>query len=127
MGLEGIVAKRRDKPYRSGRTAEWVKVKTRMQRLRHGSGGRPRGARNKLGEAFLQDLRADLEKHGKSVIERVRRDDPSTYLRVMASVVRPASEPELESPFAHMTFEELKAELLTGFTSDELFLRRDRH
>ena len=27
MGLEGIVAKRRNKFYRSGRTAEWVKIK----------------------------------------------------------------------------------------------------
>jgi bifunctional non-homologous end joining protein LigD len=27
MGLEGIVAKRRDRPYRSGRTKDWVKVK----------------------------------------------------------------------------------------------------
>ena len=35
----------------------------------------------------------------------------------LPGVVRPASEPELESPFAHMTFEELKAELLAGFAS----------
>ena len=27
MGLEGIVAKRRDRPYRSGRCQDWVKVK----------------------------------------------------------------------------------------------------
>jgi bifunctional non-homologous end joining protein LigD len=27
LGLEGIVAKRRDKPCRSGRTTEWVKIK----------------------------------------------------------------------------------------------------
>ncbi len=27
MGLEGIVAKRRDKPYRSGRSPHWIKVK----------------------------------------------------------------------------------------------------
>jgi bifunctional non-homologous end joining protein LigD len=27
LGLEGIVAKRRDKPYRSGRTPDWVKIK----------------------------------------------------------------------------------------------------
>jgi ATP-dependent DNA ligase len=27
MGLEGIVAKRRDRPNRSGRTADWIKVK----------------------------------------------------------------------------------------------------
>lgn len=26
-GLEGVVAKRRDKPYRSSPTAEWVKIK----------------------------------------------------------------------------------------------------
>jgi bifunctional non-homologous end joining protein LigD len=27
MGLEGIIAKRRDRPYRSGRSADWIKVK----------------------------------------------------------------------------------------------------
>jgi bifunctional non-homologous end joining protein LigD len=27
LGLEGIVAKRRDRPYRSGHTTEWVKIK----------------------------------------------------------------------------------------------------
>ena len=26
MGLEGIVAKRRDRPYRSGRSPDWIKV-----------------------------------------------------------------------------------------------------
>jgi len=35
----------------------------------------------------------------------------------MASVVRPASEPELEDPLAQMTVEELKAELLAGLAS----------
>jgi ATP-dependent DNA ligase len=28
MWLEGIVAKRRDRPYRSGRSPDWIKVKT---------------------------------------------------------------------------------------------------
>ena len=69
--------------------------------------------------------------NGKEVIERVRRDDPSAYLRVIASVVCPASEPEAEHPFANMTFEELKAELLAGLVrlspSFELSLRGDRH
>ena len=27
MGLEGIVSKRRDSPYRSGRTRDWIKSK----------------------------------------------------------------------------------------------------
>jgi bifunctional non-homologous end joining protein LigD len=36
MGLEGIVAKRRDKPYRSGRSTDWIKVKTRTHLPRPG-------------------------------------------------------------------------------------------
>lgn len=27
MGLEGIVSKRKDSPYRSGRTKDWLKMK----------------------------------------------------------------------------------------------------
>ncbi|WP_418356130.1 hypothetical protein [Sinorhizobium meliloti] len=27
MGLEGIIAKHRDRPYRSGRTGDWLKIK----------------------------------------------------------------------------------------------------
>jgi bifunctional non-homologous end joining protein LigD len=27
MGLEGIVSKRKDSPYRSGRSADWLKMK----------------------------------------------------------------------------------------------------
>jgi bifunctional non-homologous end joining protein LigD len=33
MGLEGIVSKRRDKPYRSGRSPDWIKVKQPSARL----------------------------------------------------------------------------------------------
>jgi bifunctional non-homologous end joining protein LigD len=29
MGLEGIVSKRKDSPYRSGRSADWLKMKNR--------------------------------------------------------------------------------------------------
>jgi bifunctional non-homologous end joining protein LigD len=29
MGLEGMVSKRRDRPYRAGRSPDWVKVKNR--------------------------------------------------------------------------------------------------
>jgi bifunctional non-homologous end joining protein LigD len=27
LGVEGIVSRRKDSPYRSGRTADWIKVK----------------------------------------------------------------------------------------------------
>ena len=29
MGLEGLVSKRRDRPYRRGRSPDWIKVKNR--------------------------------------------------------------------------------------------------
>ncbi len=29
FGLEGLVSKRRDRPYRGGRSPDWVKVKNR--------------------------------------------------------------------------------------------------
>jgi hypothetical protein len=53
-----------------------------------GGPGRPRGSRNRLTEVFLQDLLASWEKHGAEVIERLCQNDPATYLKIVASVVR---------------------------------------
>ena len=50
-------------------------------------GGRPKGSRNKLGEAFLADLHADWLGHGNQVIEAVRAEKPDVYLRVVASIL----------------------------------------
>jgi bifunctional non-homologous end joining protein LigD len=40
MGLEGIISKRVDSPYRSGRSSDWIKTKNpdspAMQRVREG-------------------------------------------------------------------------------------------
>lgn len=52
-----------------------------------GFGGRPKGSRNRLGEAFVSDLERDWLQGGPETIERVRRDDPSTYLRVVAGIL----------------------------------------
>ena len=50
-------------------------------------GGRPKGARNKLTEDFLEKIRLDFEEHGDMAIALVREEDPSTYLRIIASIV----------------------------------------
>jgi DNA-directed RNA polymerase len=50
-------------------------------------GGRTKGARNKLGEAFVADLLADWEENGAAVIEAVRTDKPDQYLKVVASIL----------------------------------------
>jgi len=52
-----------------------------------GNSGRPVGARNRLGRAFIEALFADFEKHGVSAIEKVREIDPSTYVRTIASIL----------------------------------------
>jgi hypothetical protein len=49
--------------------------------------GRPKGARSKLGEAFLADMLEDWEEHGAAVIAKVRENDPTQYVKVVASVL----------------------------------------
>jgi hypothetical protein len=56
-------------------------------RFKPGNPGRPRGSRNRLGEAFLQALAEDFEKHGAAVIEKVRTDKPDVYLKVIAGLL----------------------------------------
>lgn len=49
--------------------------------------GRPQGARSKFSEAACADALADWTSHGKGALERVRATDPSTYLRVLFSII----------------------------------------
>ncbi|SLK03883.1 hypothetical protein [Novosphingobium mathurense] len=52
-----------------------------------GNPGRPKGARNKLGEAFIQALHDSFEAHGPETIETVRTEKPDQYLKVIASLL----------------------------------------
>lgn len=49
--------------------------------------GRPKGARSKLGEAFIEDMLADWEANGPAAIVTVRTDKPEVYLKVVASIL----------------------------------------
>jgi hypothetical protein len=49
--------------------------------------GRPRGSRNKLGDAFFEAMCADFERHGSAAIARVREESPVAYLRAMCQLV----------------------------------------
>lgn len=49
--------------------------------------GRPKGSRNKLGEAFIDALQADFTEHGKQAIVQVREERPHEYLKVVASIL----------------------------------------
>lgn len=52
-----------------------------------GFGGRPKGARNKLGEQFISDLYADWQEHGVETLAKVRDEKPDQYLKVVASIL----------------------------------------
>ena len=49
--------------------------------------GRPKGSRNKLGEAFLNALHDDFAKHGVEAIAEVRENKPDAYMKVIASIL----------------------------------------
>lgn len=49
--------------------------------------GRPKGNRNKLGEAFLEAMHEDFTKHGVEAIVAVRETKPDQYLKVIASIL----------------------------------------
>jgi len=50
-------------------------------------GGRPKGDRNGLCDAFVRDLHDDWRQHGPSVLTSLRAEDPSTYVRVVAGLL----------------------------------------
>jgi Family of unknown function (DUF5681) len=49
--------------------------------------GRPKGARSKFSEAFIQDLHSVWEKRGIAAIDMCALVDPAAFLRVCASLM----------------------------------------
>lgn len=49
--------------------------------------GRPKGARSKLGEAFIEAIHLDFQANGVAAIETVRAEKPDQYLKVIASIL----------------------------------------
>ena len=50
-------------------------------------GGRPKGSRNRLTEVFMSAIADDFAQHGADAIERIRREDPTAYVRIVGSFV----------------------------------------
>lgn len=82
-------------------------------------GGRPKGARNRLSEAFVAAVADDFAEHGPDALAALRKSDPGAYLRVVASFV--PREPDLAKP------EEPDLADLTDDEINELYRRSQRH
>jgi hypothetical protein len=79
-------------------------------RFQPGNPGRPKGSRNKLGEAFIEDLQAAWQKHGMAAIEATIKSHPAQFLKVIAMLM--PKDPNLTiNPYANMTDEQLTARL----------------
>lgn len=52
-----------------------------------GAKGRPKGARQRLGEDFVQALQKDFAEHGVQALMRMRDKSPGDYLRMIASIL----------------------------------------
>lgn len=76
-----------------------------------GNPGRPKGARNKLGEAFLEAMQKDFEEHGASAIVATRETKPEVYVRVIAGLLPTEHKLTIQDQFADMTDDELRARI----------------
>ena len=75
-----------------------------------GQGGRPKGARNKLSEAFIEALFVDFQANGVAAIEVVRTEKPDQYLKVIASIL-PRDVNVTTNPLDEMSDAELTARI----------------
>jgi hypothetical protein len=84
--------------------------------------GRPRGARDKLGSAFVHALAQDFDVHGAKVIAKVRRDRPHDYLKIVASTIpKDAGDEALLTRSAdQFSDEELMAVIVNGLSDEQL-------
>src|SRR5208283_5305736 len=58
-----------------------------LQGVSGNAAGRPKGSRNRVGEAFLEALAADFDAHGAEAIAECRLTNPAVYIRVVASLM----------------------------------------
>ena len=70
--------------------------------------GKPMAARHRLNDAFINKLSADFAKHGEKAIVKMREADPSSYVRVCASLL-PKDVFVHQGPLAELTPDEIAA------------------
>ena len=78
-----------------------------------GGPGRSKGSRNKLGEAFIEDMYVAWQTSGKEVIADVIKDDPATFLRSMVALMPKEMDVNVNR-YEAMTDDQLKSQFLAA-------------
>lgn len=80
--------------------------------------GRRKGSRNKISQAFVDEMCASFEEHGRDTIERVRRQHPVEYLRLAAALIPKSFDPKPVDRLEELTDAQL--DLLLTFTQAQI-------
>jgi bifunctional non-homologous end joining protein LigD len=127
-GVEGIVAKRRAAPYRSGRSRDWLKIKTSMrQEFVIVGWTEPRGSRDHIGAllvGYYDDGVLTYAGHVGTGFDSATLSDLQRRLRPLATTRRPLGvAPKTNSP-AHWVRPRLVAEIKFGEWTRDGILRQ---
>ena len=87
-------------------------------------GGRPKGARAKLGEAFIEALHQSFQDRGVEAIEKVIDEKPEQYLKVIASLMPKDVNLNISDDTGDMTDDELAERIKRLTASVAPFLDR---
>jgi hypothetical protein len=70
--------------------------------------GRPKGSRNKISQAFVDEICASFELHGRDTIDRVRRQHPVEYLKIAAALIPKTFDPKPDHPLEVLSEHQLE-------------------
>ena len=81
--------------------------------FRQGVSGNPHGNRHRtrhlLNQEFMQALLLHFRQHGKKAIEKVAREQPASYLKILGLLVPREHKVEHSNPLKDLTDEQLEA------------------
>jgi len=81
--------------------------------FRQGVSGNPHGNRHRtrhlLNQEFMQALLLHFRQHGKKAIEKVAREQPASYLKILGLLVPREHKVEHSNPLKELTDEQLEA------------------
>jgi len=80
---------------------------TLFEKGRPKTGGRARGAKNRLSHAFLTALAQDFEQHGVEALKIARIEKPVEYIRIVAGLM-PRELEIMDNRLADLSDEELE-------------------